>query len=101
MPCDALRAFEGGYLTVSTIYLTGSGQRLTGAVPLLKIATSTPATPLATLAEEPKTCAPDTPENEVAAIFDKYNLITLAVVDADGRVAGIITADDVIGMLRD
>jgi Mg/Co/Ni transporter MgtE len=36
----------------------------------------------------------------VAEIFDKYNLITLAVVDEHRRLAGIITADDVIAMLR-
>ena len=41
-----------------------------------------------------------TRQDEVAALFDKYNLITLAVVDEDGRLAGIITADDVITMLR-
>ena len=45
-------------------------------------------------------CAPDTPQNDVAALFDKYNLLTLAVVDPHGRLAGIITADDVIAMLR-
>jgi Mg/Co/Ni transporter MgtE len=45
-------------------------------------------------------CAPDTPDDEVAALFDKYNLLTLAVADADGRIAGIITADDIIAMLR-
>jgi magnesium transporter len=36
----------------------------------------------------------------VADLFDKYNLLTLAVVDEHGRIAGIITADDVIAMLR-
>jgi magnesium transporter len=36
----------------------------------------------------------------VAALFDKYNLLTLAVVDEHERLAGIITADDVITMLR-
>ena len=44
--------------------------------------------------------APDTPQDDVAALFDKYNLITLAVVDEHERLAGIITADDVITMLR-
>lgn len=96
----ALRAFEGGHLAVATIYLTAPGHRLTGAVPLVKIATSAGSTRLATLADSPDSCAPDTPESEVAALFDKYNLITLAVVDADGRLAGIIKADDVIAMLR-
>ena len=38
--------------------------------------------------------------DEVAALFDKYNLLTLAVADEHGRLAGIITADDVISMLR-
>ena len=43
---------------------------------------------------------PTRPQDEVAELFDKYNLITLAVVDEHGRLAGIITADDVIAMLR-
>ena len=46
------------------------------------------------------TARPTRREDEVAALFDKYNLITLAVVDEHGRLAGIITADDVITMLR-
>ena len=40
------------------------------------------------------------PTGEVAELFDKYNLITLAVADEHGRLAGIITSDDVITMLR-
>ena len=97
---DALKAFEGSREAVATIYLIGPGQRLTGAVPLLKIAVSSPSTKLAELSEAYIACAPDTPQNEVAALFDKYNLLTLAVVDPHGRLAGIITADDVIAMLR-
>jgi magnesium transporter len=45
-------------------------------------------------------CTADTPDDEVAALFDKYNLVTLAVIDEHERLAGIITADDVITMLR-
>jgi sporulation protein YlmC with PRC-barrel domain/CBS domain-containing protein len=97
---DALRKFEGSREAVATIYLTGDGDKLAGAVPLMKIATSSPAAPLAGLSEPYIACAPDTPDDEVAALFDKYNLITLAVADEHGRLAGIITADDVISMLR-
>jgi Mg/Co/Ni transporter MgtE len=97
---EALKSFEGSREALATIYLTGPGQRLVGAVPLVKIAISSPATPLAAISEPYVACAPDTPESEVAALFDKYNLITLAVVDEHGRIAGIITADDVIAMLR-
>jgi sporulation protein YlmC with PRC-barrel domain/CBS domain-containing protein len=97
---EALRRFEGSSEAVATIYLTGAGQKLVGAVPLVKIAISSPAVQLSTLGEPYIACAPDTPEDEVAALFDKYNLITLAVADEHGRLAGIITADDVITMLR-
>jgi magnesium transporter len=97
---EALKTFEGGREALATIYLTDAMRRLSGAVPLVRIAVSSPATQLSQLSEPYISCAPDTPQDEVAALFDKYNLLTLAVVDADGRMAGIITADDVITMLR-
>jgi sporulation protein YlmC with PRC-barrel domain/CBS domain-containing protein len=97
---DALRSFEGSTEAVATIYLTGPGRRLVGAVPIVKIAISSPAAQLSLLSDPYHACTRDTPDDEVAALFDKYNLITLAVVDEQGRIAGIITADDVISMLR-
>src|SRR5438105_8611031 len=97
---EALKTFEGSREALATIYLTGPANRLAGAVPLVKIAISSPAIQLSQLSEPYIACAPDTPQDEVAALFDKYNLITLAVVDEHGRISGIITADDVISMLR-
>jgi magnesium transporter len=97
---DALKQFEGSREALATIYLTGPADKLVGIVPLVKIAVSSPAIQLSQLSEPYIACAPDTPQDEVAALFDKYNLITLAVVDEHGRIAGIITADDVITMLR-
>jgi Mg/Co/Ni transporter MgtE len=97
---DALKTFEGSREALATIYLKGPGERLVGSVPLVKIAISSPSTQLSSLNEPYIACAPDTPQTEVAALFDKYNLITLAVVDEHGRMSGIITADDVISMLR-
>jgi magnesium transporter len=97
---ESLKRFEGSREALATVYLTGPAARLVGAVPLVKIAISSPAVQLSSLSEPYVACAPDTPESEVAALFDKYNLITLAVVDEHGRIAGIITADDVISMLR-
>ena len=48
---EALKRFEGGYEALATIYLTGPGQKLVGAVPLVKIATSSPAIQLSQLSE--------------------------------------------------
>jgi magnesium transporter len=97
---EALKAFEGSREALATIYLTGDSNKLSGAVPLVKIAISSPAAQLSLLSEPHISCAPDAPDDEVAALFDKYNLVTLAVADEHGRIAGIITADDVITMLR-
>jgi magnesium transporter len=97
---NALKTFEGSREALATIYLTGPGHRLVGIVPLVTIAISSPSVQLSALSEPYIACAPDTPQDEVAALFDKYNLLTLAVVDEHGRIAGIITADDVISMLR-
>jgi CBS domain-containing protein/sporulation protein YlmC with PRC-barrel domain len=97
---EALKQFEGSREAVATIYLYSVSYKLTGAVPLVKIAISPPATPLGELREDAATCLPDTPDDEVTGLFDKYNLVTLAVVDEHERLAGIITADDVITMLR-
>jgi magnesium transporter len=97
---EALKRFEGSREALATIYLTGAGQRLVGSVPLVRLAISSPAVQLSELSEPYVACAPDTPQDEVAALFDKYNLLTLAVVDQHERLAGIITADDVIAMLR-
>jgi Mg/Co/Ni transporter MgtE len=45
-------------------------------------------------------CAAGCSEKEVAELFDKYNLLTLPVVDEQQHLTGIITADDVISLLR-
>ena len=97
---EALKQFEGSREAVATIYLYDVAYKITGAVPLVKIAVSPPSTQLFLLREDAVTCVPDTPDDEVAGLFDKYNLVTLGVVDEHARLAGIITADDVITMLR-
>ena len=39
-------------------------------------------------------------EKEFTELFDKYNLMSLPVVNEEGKLAGVITADDVIALLR-
>ena len=98
---DSMREFEGGVEAVSTIYLVDSHGTLVGAVPLARIVLVPLTTPMLSLAQEPLVLAhEETSENEVAELFDKYNLQTLPVVDEHNKLAGVITSDDVISMLR-
>ena len=98
---DSMREFEGGVEAVSTIYLVDSHGTLTGAVPLARIVLADMPTPMLSLTQEPLVLAHQgVGENEVAELFDKYNLQTLPVVDGHNKLTGVITSDDVISMLR-
>jgi CBS domain-containing protein/sporulation protein YlmC with PRC-barrel domain len=96
-----MRDFEGGVETVNTIYLVDSHGTLVGAVPLIKLVLSPSATPLLSLMQEPLiSTQQETSDNEVAELFDKYNLVTLPVIDEHNKLVGVVTSDDVITMLR-
>lgn len=98
---ETLRNFEGGVETVSTVYLVDSHGTLAGAVPLAKLVLAAPTTPLLSLTQEPLiSCHAGAREKEFAELFDKYNLLTLPVVDDHKKLTGVITSDDVISMLR-
>ena len=72
-----------------------------GHVPLAKVVLATPESPLMLLSSRHMpTIHPGADEKEVAELFDKYNLLTLPVIDDEGVLTGVITADDVINMLR-
>jgi Mg/Co/Ni transporter MgtE len=71
-------------------------------VPLAKLVLASPTTPLLALTQEPLiSCHANTSEKEVAELFDKYNLLTLPVVDDRNKLTGVITSDDVISLLRE
>jgi len=98
---DSLREFEGGVEAVSTIYLVDSHGTLVGAVPLARLVLAETTSPMLSLTQEPLVLAHEgVEENAVAELFDKYNLQTLPVVNAQNRLTGVITSDDVISMLR-
>ena len=98
---EMLRNFEGGVESVSTIFIIGEKDKLLGAVPLAKIVLAPPGTPLMMLSTgHMTTIHPGADEKSIAELFDKYNLLTLPVIDEDGVLTGVITADDVINMLR-
>ena len=98
---EAMRTFEGRMENMSTIYLMDSHGTLAGAVPLVKIVLAPSTTPLLALAQEPLiSCQENAKEKEFAELFDKYNLLTLPVIDEHNRLTGVITPDDVIAMLR-
>lgn len=98
---EMMRNFDGRMESMSTIFLVDSHGTLAGAVPLAKIVLAPLGTPLLALSQEPLIyCQEDAKEKEFAELFDKYNLLTLPVIDRKNQLKGVITPDDVINMLR-
>src|SRR5947209_6790837 len=98
---DKLRQFEGETETISTIFLVDANEVLVGAVPLVSLVLAPAATRLSTLSPEHIIyCEAGTSEKDVAEMFDKYNLLSLPVVDEQQHLTGVITADDIISVLR-
>jgi magnesium transporter len=97
----ALRAFEADPETITEIYLIDEKEVLHGVVPLARLVLARPETRLEVLAD-PRfvSCRADQHENEVAELFDKYNLRALPVIDNRDRLVGVVEADHVIAFLR-
>jgi magnesium transporter len=75
---------------------------LSASVPLQRIVLAPATQPLSELTAKPLVFVHENDkQNKVAEVMDKYNLYTLAVVDEEQRLKGIITADDVITLLRE
>lgn len=97
-----LRAFTGETELINTIYLVNPGGKLAGAVPLVSLVLASPHTKMTTLSPEHViSCTAHASDKDVAEMFDKYNLMSLPIIDDEGRLAGVVTADDVISVLRD
>jgi magnesium transporter len=98
----ALRSFDGDIEAVTEIYLLDDKRVLRGAVPLARLVMAQPDARLTVLAESRvRSCPADMRQIELAEMFDKYNLHALPVVDAQGRMVGVVTADHVISFLRE
>ena len=97
----ALRNFEAPVEGVHAIFLTDDQQHLAGMVPLARLLLAPQDATLNSLAMEAPAVAAEDKDSKIAELFDKYNLTTLAVVDAHRHLVGIITVDDVIGLLRE
>jgi CBS domain-containing protein/sporulation protein YlmC with PRC-barrel domain len=99
---QALRTFDGDPETVTEIYLLDEKRLLRGAIALSRLVMALPETRLAVLAESRVlSCPADLRQNDLAEMFDKYNLRALPVVDALGRMVGVVQADQVISFLRE
>jgi magnesium transporter len=98
---SALRGNEELLESLNTLFLVDDEERLAGVVPLARVLIATPGARLKDIASESSIFVTvDEAQERVTEIFDKYNLLALPVTDEEGKLAGVITADDIISVLR-
>lgn len=87
---------------MNELYVVDRTHRLTGTLQLAKILTSDPKLLVRDVMDEnTNKLTVLMPDREVAAAFERYNLINAPVVDEDGRLLGRITVDDVVDVIRE
>ncbi|MGI6688924.1 MAG: magnesium transporter [Christensenellales bacterium] len=88
--------------TVYTLYLVDKQRKLVGTVPLHKALVVEEDTPLSKLVD-PSMIAVTTLDDQelVADTVRKYHLLSIPVVDGEGRMVGIITNDDIMDVIEE
>jgi magnesium transporter len=85
-----------------SLFVVDRADRYLGTIALTRLLTSDPDLTVAQSidAEAPR-IDPNTPAHEVAGLFQDRDLVSAAVVGADGRLLGRITVDDVVDVIRE
>jgi len=84
------------------LYVVDELRRLTGIVPIRRLVTAQPDTPVRELAiREMLSTPPDADQEEVAQLVARYDLLAIPVTDVDGTMLGVITVDDVIDVITE
>lgn len=84
------------------LYLTDDGARLVGVVFMERLASAAADKPLRDLIEtDYKTVGPAMDQEELAALFQRYDLLAVPVTDDDGLLLGEVTVDDILDVLRE
>jgi magnesium transporter len=84
------------------IYVVDPNKRWRGAVPLDVLLRARRPVPLTDLIEEDRRrVMVEDDQEEVARMFGKYNLVAAPVVDAQDRLVGVITIDDVVDVIEE
>ena len=87
---------------IYSVYVIDDDHRLRGVLPLKKMITHPNVSKVKHVMEtDPVSVRTETPIEDVAIDFEKYDLVAMPVVDSIGRLVGQITVDDVMDEVRE
>jgi len=99
---EQVRAKSEEIQNIHNVFVVDEVTRLVGIVPLAKLILTKPHLPIKDIMNQnPVKVLADTDQEEVARIFQKYDIVSLPVVDKDEILLGGITIDDVMDVVEE
>lgn len=99
---EKIRRQDGDKETIYYAYVTDYNRKLRSVVSLRQLLFSLPDALLRDIANDRVVkIKTETPQEEVAQLMKRYDLIALPVVDREQRLVGIVTIDDVVDILEE
>jgi magnesium transporter len=97
-----LRRFDALPDHTDQVFVVDRDDVLKGALPLDRLLINEPETEVASvMATDLLTLAPFDDAGEAAQAFERYDLVSAPVVDANGRLIGRLTVDEVVDVIRE
>ncbi|MCC7293654.1 MAG: magnesium transporter [Phycisphaerales bacterium] len=88
--------------TIYYAYVLDAEQRLTGVVSIRELFAGRGDMPVADVMQRSLVSVLDTMDQEaVAKLFAQHDLMAIPVVDAEGRMKGIVTVDDIVDVVQE
>lgn len=99
---DMLRSLPDDFPSIHYLYVSDDDDKLVGLLGMHTLVMAKNDTKLSDIMyTDVITTRPETPSNEVAEDFRKYNLVAMPVVDEKGTMLGLVTVDDVMDVMEE
>lgn len=99
---DRVRDFAQDVEMISYLYVVDKNDRLVGVTPLRNLLLAQPSQTLDEIMNPSIVQVhTDTDQEEVAQQAARYDLLAIPVVDAENRLVGIVTIDDIVDIFKD
>ena len=96
---ERIRSTQTSAEALAWIYVMNASQRLVGAVALVDLLRADPRARIGDIADPPQTVTTEAEVEEVARLMMDFDLTVVPVVDADSRILGVVTVDDVLELV--
>jgi magnesium transporter len=99
---EQIRAAGDETGSIFYLYVVDDAGHLRGVIPLRRLVSSPPDRSVAELMiTNPVSVGADVDQEQAAQLVARYDLLAIPVTDAEGRMLGVITVDDVIDVIHE